>query len=287
MAEFDSVAIVGVGLIGGSIGQALRERKLAREVVGIGRQERNLRTAEKLGAIDRGTTVLAEGVAQAEIVVICTPVDTVAQLIVATAAACPARTIISDVGSTKEAIVTTAEAALASRRNGPWFVGSHPLAGDHRRGVGFSRGDLFERRKVIVTSTDTSHRAAVMNIVQFWQNLGAAVVEMGPAEHDDALAVISHLPHLVASALAYSTPKELLPLAASGWRYTTRIAGGDPALWRAIVAANRQHVLDALVRFDEALAVIREALEQGDDEQLFGFLERAKWVKSSRDALGD
>jgi prephenate dehydrogenase len=302
MAEYDTVAIVGVGLIGGSIGLALRERGLAREVVGIGRgpsslsdpnragarrTETTLHAALRLGAIDRATTSLAHGVSEANIVVICTPVDRVAEYVVNVAVECPKDALITDAGSTKEVIVTAADAAMASHRAGPRFVGSHPIAGDHRGGPEFARADLFEGRTVVVTPTDHTRPAAVTEISGFWQNLGARVTTMSPAEHDQALAMTSHVPHLVAAALAAATPRELLPLTAGGWRDSTRVAGGDPNLWLPIFASNRRSVLDALERFDGQLAAIREMLEQGDDQRLLDLLEAAATRKSERDALGD
>jgi len=287
MAEFDTVAIVGVGLIGGSIGRALRERKLAREVVGIGRREVALESAEQHGAIDRGTTNLHEGVADAQLVVVATPVDSIVDLVSQVAGASANRSLITDAGSTKREIVERVEALLIDRRDGPRYVGSHPLAGDHRTGVEFARGDLLEGRKVVVTPTEKSHRAAVLEISGFWQSLGAEVVTMSPDEHDRALAATSHLPHLVAAALTLATPKALLPLAASGWRDTTRVAGGDPEMWRAIFASNRQEVLDALKRFERWTGEIREILALGQDERLLRILERANWIKANRDSLGD
>jgi prephenate dehydrogenase len=287
MAEFDTVAIVGVGLIGGSIGRALRERKLAREVVGIGRREAGLKSAQELGAIDRGTMNLHEGVADAQLVVVATPVDSIVEFVSQAAAASANRSLVTDAGSTKGEIVRSVEALLVDRRDGPRFVGSHPLAGDHRTGVEFARGDLFDGRKVVVTPTEKSHRAAVLEISGFWQSLGAEVVTMSPEEHDRALAATSHLPHLIAAALALSTPKDLLPLAASGWRDTTRVAGGDPAMWRAIFATNRQEVLDALKQFERWTGEIREILALGQDERLLRILERANWMKANRDSLGD
>ncbi len=287
MAEFDTVAIVGVGLIGGSIGLAVRERKLARQVIGIGRNEGNLNAARRHGAIDVGTTSLVHGVEEAQLVIVCTPVDTIADLVSQVAAASANRSLITDAGSTKQEVVKTLEALLVDRRDGPRFVGSHPLAGDHRTGVDFARGDLFEGRKVIVTPTEHTHRAAVVEVGGFWQTLGAEVVVMSPAEHDQALAATSHLPHLIASALALATPKDLLPLAASGWRDTTRVAAGDPEMWRAIFATNRQEVLEALKRFERWTGELREILTLGQDERLLRILERAQWMKANRDTLGD
>ena len=150
MPAFETVAIDGVGLIGGSIGLALRERDLAREVVGIGRRKSSLEKAKQAGAIDRGTTDLRAGASDAQIVVVCTPVDLIAERVTKIATACRSSTIITDAGSTKSAILAAVDAELANRHNGPHFVGSHPIAGDHRTGVEHSRADLFEGRAVIV-----------------------------------------------------------------------------------------------------------------------------------------
>jgi len=287
MAEYDTVAIVGVGLIGGSIGLALRERKLARNIVGVGRRQVSLDAARKVGAIDHGVTNLAAGVAQAQLVIVCTPVDTIAERVIQSAAACPPGALVTDAGSTKETIVSTVDAGLANRRSGPRFVGSHPLAGDHRTGAEHARGDLFDARTVVVTPTNLTRPAAVTEISGFWESLGANVTQMTPAAHDAALAMTSHLPHLLATALAAATPHDLLPLAASGWRDTTRVAGGDPKLWQPIFAANRQHVLEALERLAHVVANLREALEHGDHETLTQILEAAAKTKRDRDALGD
>ncbi|MEX0613873.1 MAG: prephenate dehydrogenase/arogenate dehydrogenase family protein, partial [Pirellulales bacterium] len=216
MAEYDTVAIIGVGLIGGSIGLALRERKLARKIVGVGRRQNSLDTARKIGAIDHGVTNLAEGVSEAQLVVVSTPVDTVAERVIQALAAAPPGALITDVGSTKEAIVAMVDAAMALRRSGPRFVGSHPLAGDHRTGAEHARADMFEGRTVVVTRSDATRPAAVTEVSGFWQSLGATVTTMTPAKHDAALAITSHLPHVAAVALAAATPMELLRLTASG-----------------------------------------------------------------------
>ena len=287
MVEYDTVAIIGVGLIGGSIGLALRERKLAQKVIGVGRRQQSLDAARKVGAIDNGVTNLANGVSQAQLIIVATPVDTIAERVIQASVACPAGALITDAGSTKESIVAAVDAGLAGRRSGPRFVGSHPLAGDHRTGPEHARADLFEGRTVIITPTAHTRPAAVTEVGGFWQSLGANVRSMRPAEHDAALAVTSHLPHVAAVALAAVTPSNLLPLTASGWRDTTRVAGGDPALWQAILTANRQHVLDALDLLGQTFATLRQSLEQGDNESLISILETAAKRKRERDALGD
>jgi prephenate dehydrogenase len=287
MVEYDTVAIVGVGLLGGSIGLALRERRLAQKIIGIGRKQASLDIARKVGAIDNGVTNLANGVAQAQLIIIATPVDTIAERVIQVAAVCPATSLITDVGSTKEAIVAAVDSGLASRRSGPRFVGSHPLAGDHRTGPEHARSDLFEGRTVVVTPTELTRTAAETEVVGFWQALGANVERMGPAQHDAALALTSHVPHLAAVAMAAATPAELLHLTATGWRDTTRVAGGDPNLWLAILSANRQHVIDGLDMLGQTVNNLRESLEQGDHESLLSILEAAAKKKRDRDALGD
>ena len=287
MAEYDTVAIIGVGLIGGSIGLALRERRLAQRVIGIGRRQQSLDVARDVGAIDHGVTNLANGVAQAQLIIVATPVDSIAERVIQASAACPAGSLITDAGSTKESIVSAADAGLAGRRGGPRFVGSHPLAGDHRTGPEHARADLFEGRTVVITPTEHTRPAAVTEVSGFWESLGANIRKMSPKDHDAALAVTSHLPHVVAVALAAATPTELLPLTASGWRDTTRVAAGDSALWQAILTANRQHVLDALDLMGQTFNSLRESLEQGDNENLMAILETAAKKKRDRDALGD
>lgn len=287
MAEYDTVAIIGVGLIGGSIGLALRERRLAQTVIGVGRRQQSLDIARQVGAIDNGVTNLAGGVLQAQLIVVATPVDTIAERVVQASAACPATSLITDAGSTKEAIVAACDAGLAARRSGPRFVGSHPLAGDHRTGPEHARADLLEGRTVVITPTENTRPAAITEVSGFWQSLGANVVTMSPAKHDAALAITSHLPHVAAAALAASTPSDLLPLTAGGWRDTTRIAGSDPALWQAILTANRQHVLDAIDLMGKTFTSLRESLEQGDNETLLTIMETAAKRKRERDALGD
>jgi prephenate dehydrogenase len=285
MAEYDTVAIVGVGLIGGSIGRALRERRLARQVVGIGRRQTSLEAAHQVGAFDRGTLNLAEGARDAELVVVATPVGIIVDTVLAVARAAPQATI-TDAGSTKAEICRSVRerAADPSLPISGRFLGSHPLAGDHRTGPQFARADLLDGRTVVVTPEDGTPAALVERISAFWQSLGAKVVSMPPEEHDRALAATSHLPHLVAAALAAATPRDWLRLAATGWSDTTRIAASDPQLWSQIFSQNRDAVLDALKQFEACLGQLRDALQGGDDAELIARLQAAKGI---RDALGN
>ncbi len=284
MPYWDRVAIIGVGLIGGSIGLGLRQRNLARHVIGIGRRMETLRTAENRGAITEATTDLAAGVAQAELVIIGTPVQTIVDQVKQVAEAAKSGTLVTDVGSTKQSIVEGADRALAGAL-GLWtsFVGSHPLAGSERTGVEFARADLLEGRTVVVTPSEASKSDAVERVESLWQALGAKVERMSPAEHDQAVAATSHVPHVVAAALAAATKQDYLPLTATGWADTTRVAAGDVELWRQILSDNRPHVLAQLREFEKFIAAYAAALERGDEAQLAHLLQQGK---RHRDAVG-
>jgi prephenate dehydrogenase len=279
------VAIVGVGLIGGSIGLALARRGLAKQIVGIGRRAESLSAAKGLGAVTRTTLDLREGVAEAELVVVCTPVGQIVKHVCEAAAACPADTLITDAGSTKLEIVTQLDDA---QLRGPWrlgvrFLGSHPLAGNEKKGPEHARADLFEGRVVVITPSERTTTADCDALEDFWTALGARVVRMLADQHDRAVAATSHMPHLVASAIAAATPKEYLTLTAGGWLDTTRIAAAEPALWQQILLANRASVLESLSRVEGALAALRGAVEKRDAARLEQLLTEAKQV---RDALG-
>lgn len=286
MRTWNEVAILGVGLIGGSIGLALRKRGLARSVVGIGRSDATLETALAAGAITRGTKILADGVQAAELVIVCTPVGAIVEHVQATALACPRGCLITDAGSTKQMIARSLEQAAGT--DGRWgrdvrFVGSHPLAGNEKRGPQHASPDLFVNRTVIVTPGEHTSREDCEAIGEFWRALGARLVEMSPEEHDRAVAATSHVPHLVAAAIASSTPEEYVTLTAGGWLDTTRIAAGDPELWQQILLGNRTNVLEALARCEAMLDRFRRAVEQADDVMLRELLAQAKKL---RDAVG-
>jgi prephenate dehydrogenase len=287
MPASSRVAIVGVGLIGGSIGLALRQRGLAAEVVGVGRRTASLEKAIAHRAIDRGTTNLVDGVAEADWVVVATPVAQIVDTVLSVAAVSP-RALITDAGSTKAEICgAVRDHVLEAGPEGPLrgrFIGSHPIAGDHRTGPEHARGDLFEGRTVVVTPEESTPPGLVERAKEFWESLGATVELLSPEEHDRALAATSHLPHLVAAALASATPEEWLRLAATGWGDTTRIAAGDAGLWTQIFGQNRVGVVDALRRFEHQLEALATAIENSDAAAMTTLLTEAKRI---RDAFQD
>jgi prephenate dehydrogenase len=276
------LTIVGVGLIGGSIGLAAKKRGVCQRVRGVGRNKTSLERAHSLGAIDEAFLELEPAMAGADLAVFCTPVDQIAGQVLTAAKACQGHgTLLTDAGSTKSAIVAAVHGQLP---DGVQFVGSHPLAGSEKRGPEHADARLFENRLTVVTPTPHTDLAALERTRSFWQALGSRVRVMDPEEHDRALALTSHLPHLLASALAGILPEELRELTASGFRDTTRIASGDPPLWNAILAHNRAAILEALASLTRRLDRFRYCLENGDWTSLDSLLTQAKKV---RDALGN
>ena len=219
-----------------------------------------------------------EAAAQAELVVFCTPVDRIAEQMLAVAPHCRPGTLLTDVGSTKAAIVREVQGKLPS---GVAFVGSHPLAGSEKNGPDHADAELFQDRLVVLTPAG-GDALAPKRIAGFWEALGAQVRVMEAEEHDRALALTSHLPHLLAATLASTVPVELHALTATGFRDMTRLAAGNPEVWAAICHTNRAFLLDALTPFHERLASFQRALETGDQVALVRLLTEAK-VK--RDAL--
>lgn len=284
MTTLRCVTIVGVGLIGGSIGLALRQRNPNVRVVGFGSRPETLAEARRIGAITEIATA-PQAAAGSNLIVVCAPVDHIVDQVTRLAAVSRAGTLLTDAGSTKRDIVDSL-ANSAKLQHWPTdveFIGSHPIAGNEKKGPQYARADLFQGRIVVVTPTPLSNRANLGRLEEFWQSLGAKVVHMSATEHDQAFAVTSHLPHLLAAAIAGTTPERYVTLTAGGWQDTTRIAGGDPALWRQILLSNRDNVLAALTQFSSALEAWRTALESQDATELERLLTEAKHI---RDAVG-
>ena len=277
MSGWSTVAIYGVGLIGGSIGLALRERKLAEHVVGIGRNPERLARAVELGAIDSFVTDLSRA-PKPQLTILCAPVQLLPEHCGAIAEQFPG-TLITDAGSTKQSLVEEIERRFPRAR----FIGSHPMAGSEKSGVEHGCHDLFDGRMVILTPTDRSDPGDVQQLAKFWEAIGARTCSLDPASHDRALAITSHLPHIVASALAAETPEDLLHLIAGGWRDTTRIAAADVEMWTQILQENHRNVLESLRGYQAKLREFEQALEQNQRESIERLLNAGK---QQRDALG-
>ena len=275
-----TLAITGVGLIGGSIAAAARRQHVAGRIVGIGRTETRLADAVDAGLIDEGSTDVTAA-ADADLAVVCTPVDRIARDVRALVEVMSETSLVTDAGSTKRALCQ--ELADLDGISGPAFIGSHPLAGSTRQGFEHADADLFDRKICVVTPQPTANPSDTARLDDFWTALGAVVIHRTPDEHDQALACTSHLPHLIAAALVGSLSDEDIELSASGLRDTTRIASGDPALWVPIFQHNSTAIATALARFQVRLEEFSDGLGHDDGCALQKLLEEAK---RKRDGLG-
>ena len=280
----DRLAIVGVGLLGGSLAKAVRAHGLAREIVGIGRDAGRMQAAVRDGALDRATTDLAEGVAGAERIVLAAPVLTNETLLPGVWRAAPAGAVVTDVGSTKRGIVAAADRLAAGRRD-VHFVGSHPMAGSDRAGYAVARVDLFQGATVVLTPTEATDGGAAKSVGELWAAVGARVVTLDPEVHDRAVAAISHLPHVAAWALVDAVVRfepDALRIAARGFKDTTRIAASDPDVWREILLDNRDAVRASLTAFRTALDDLEALVVAGDGPALTAYLAR---MRATREKL--
>ena len=276
---FRSVTIVGVGLVGGSLGLALRRRGLARRVVGVGRRQASIDRAVELGAADMGTLDLLAGVAEAELVVLATPVGAMVGLARRAAQAMPRGTLVTDVGSTKARLVGELEEVAGGRFR---YVGSHPMAGSEKQGVDQAVEGLFDGASCFVTPTPQTDPFALGVVQELWQAVGSRVRILAPAAHDRLVALSSHLPHLVAAALVNVMTPEALSCAGTGFRDTTRVASGDPRMWADVCLHNRERLLETLDAIDRQLLTLRRILADGAESELLAWLESAKAVRDSR-----
>ena len=276
---FRKVAIIGVGLVGGSLGKALKKQGLAKEIVGSSRRKEALAHAVKDMAIDHGTHDVKKAVINADLVVLATPVSVVPAMLSAIAPNLKKSCIITDVGSTKVSIVAAAHQAL---QNPSMFVGSHPLAGSEKKGVEFSTETLFQDSTCIMTPLDETNRSAVDRVKKMWTAVGSQVKILTPEEHDKALAYVSHLPHVLAYALMGVINPEILQYGAGGLRDTARIASSTPQVWADICSANAKNIIGAIDDLAGVLSTIRKAISETDEKTL---LECFRVGKERRDQL--
>lgn len=275
----ERLAIIGVGLIGGSLARALRERGAVQHVVGCGRDAANLRRALELGVIDEAHHDPLEAVRGADVVVVAVTLGATGDILARIAPGLGPDTLVTDVGSAKACVVAAARQHL--RDACARFVAGHPIAGGEKSGVDAANGALYEKHRVILTPMPENSPAALARIRLMWETVGAEVFEMEAGLHDEVLAATSHLPHLLAYALVdclidLGKPVDVFDFAAGGFRDLTRIASSSPAMWRDISLANRTALLSVCDRFEHTLATLRGLLEAGDGAGLEAEFGRAK-----------
>lgn len=276
MKLFNKVAIIGTGLIGGSLALAIKKKQLAREVVGVSRRRSSLLSARKRGAIDRGSLKL-EIVKGADLLIFATPVNKIISLAPLVSKIISKDCIVTDVGSTKASIVLCLEKTFSN------YVGSHPLAGSEKRGMINATANIFQDSLCILTPTRNTNRTALIKLRQLWKQLGARTVLLSPASHDTVLSFVSHLPHVAAFSLIGIIPGKFLRHASASLKDTTRIAGSESELWVDIFLHNRRNILRSIKLLEDSVSDIKKAIQKKDREKLALILKKAK---AKRELLG-
>jgi prephenate dehydrogenase len=280
------LAVIGVGLIGGSFALALKQAKAVSHVTGVGRDPANLKLALERGAIDAIAANIASAARDAGLILVATPV---AQFPAVFASLADSKALITDAGSTKRDVIAAARKALGKKIS--QFVPAHPIAGAEKSGVAAASAELFRGKRVVLTPLRENSEDALTLVQQAWSSCGARITRMDPDEHDAVLAAVSHLPHLLAFALVHEVARrensaQLFSFAAGGFRDFTRIASSHPEMWRDICIANRDRLLHELKSYSSELGSVQKLLEAGDGaglEKLFAAARdaRNKWIQSS------
>ncbi len=280
---FGKIALIGIGLIGGSIALEVRGRKLARSVVAATRSAETAKTANRLKLADHCGTDLAAACDDADLVIVCTPVGACSEVAKTIAPKLKPGCIVSDVGSVKQAVIAAMQPHLPA---GVHFVPAHPVAGTEYSGPEAAIFDLFKGRWTILTPLPNSDAKAVTKLGAFWEALGSQVEKIDPADHDRILAITSHLPHLIAYSIVGTADdlgghlnSEVLKYAAGGFRDFTRIAASDPTMWRDVFLNNREAVLEVLQRFQEDLFYLQRAIRWGEGDKLFDLFSRTREIR--------
>ena len=286
---FERVAVIGVGLIGGSFALALKQAKACAHVVGAGRSAANLKRARELGVIDSIAPDAVAAAPDADLVLLATPVAQFLRLFREVASVLGPRALVTDGGSTKRDVIAAARAALGRKIS--QFVPAHPIAGAEKSGAEAASAELFRERRVILTPLPENSESTVKRAQDAWSACGARIARMDAEEHDAILGAVSHLPHVLAYALVHEFASredaaQLFAHAAGGFRDFTRIASSHPEMWRDICIANSDRILDELRRYRKKLDALGKLLEAGDAaalEKLFAEARAArdKWIHSS------
>jgi len=282
-AIYDRVALIGLGLIAGSMAHALRRGGLASEIVGTARSAETRRVAREIGLVDRVVETAAEAVAGADLVVLAVPVGVMGAVAAEIAPHLAPGATVTDVGSVKRAVI---EAVVPQIPAGVHFVPAHPLAGTEHSGPRSGFAALFDNRWCLIVPVAGADPQAVERLKRLWRAIGANVEEMDPDHHDLVLAVTSHAPHLiaytmvgVADHLRRVTDSEVIKYSAAGFRDFTRIAASDPTMWRDVFLSNKEATLDVLGRFTEELFVLQRAIRMGDGEMLLEYFTRTRAIR--------
>ncbi|MDA7950404.1 MAG: prephenate dehydrogenase [Pirellulaceae bacterium] len=296
MQPVETISIVGVGLLGGALATALQKSKLAKTIVGVDQNKEHLKSSLEMGQLTSATTDLAEGVAGADVVIFCTPVEIIPTLLNQALSHVPDHTLFTDVGSVKGTLTSQIPYDLGKGRH---FLGAHPLAGSEKSGPQNAWDNFFYKKYVLINlPTEWLRESEAINkpltiesevvtnlrkerppldfLCLFWQTLGGTLLFTTATLHDNIMAEISHFPHLVASLLAAETPEAWLDIVGPGWQSTTRVASGELLLWQQIIRQNKAEIIQKLTTTLETLNCLKNELEQNEFGTLWQILERGK-----------
>lgn len=276
---FKKMCIIGVGLIGGSIARSTRKNKLCLEIVGTGRNEKNLQQAVELGVIDDYELSIDEAVKNADLVVICSPVGSFERIFTELKEVWSDECLYTDVGSTKESVIKTLTSVFSDIPTN--FVPGHPIAGSENNGVAASIENLFVNKRIIITPTKKTDAIKIKQCQTWWQGMGAIVSQMSADHHDEVLAATSHLPHVLAFSLVEllknkQDEREIFEFAAGGFKDFTRIASSDPEMWSDICLANGTQLINVMKELEQQNRKISSLIEQGDKQGLCDMFKSAQ-----------
>ncbi len=274
--RFNKIAIIGVGLMGGSIALAAKRKKLAKEIMGVCRREVSRRKALKFRAVNKATLNLEEGISGADLVILAAPVGKIVNLAKKAAKFMQRGAILTDVGSTKRDSVKKIEKFANYKTH---FVGSHPMAGSDKAGVENASADIFNKALVIITKTKNTDKQSIATLKRFWQELGCRVLIVSPQRHDRLASLASYLPHVVSFALSSSQTKDSVKIAGGSLKETTRVASSEAELWKDIFLSAQAPTLKAIRIFSNNLKTLEKALKAKNEKALIKFLKRAKRIR--------
>jgi len=280
---FERICLIGLGLIGSSIGKIVHQNKLASHVTGYARSEKTRKTSMEIGFVDSVHDSASAAVAGADLVIICVPIGVMGEIAKEIASHLKTGCIVTDVGSVKQAVIEAVQHYLPDDVH---FIPGHPIAGSEKSGPESGYANLFVNRWTILTPVENTEPLAIEKLETFWKSTGSFVEVMGAKHHDLVLAITSHLPHLIAYSIVHTasdleevTNSEVIKFSAGGFRDFTRIAASDPTMWRDVFLTNKDAVLELLGRFSEDLSALQRAIRWGKGDELFDLFSRSRDIR--------
>jgi len=276
---FNNVSIIGVGLIGGSLGLAIKRKKLSNKVIGVGRRKSSISSAKKKGAIDEATLDIGKGVRESDLVIIATPINKVIDIAKKVVKHLPVGAILLDVASTKSNIVLEIEKIVPPYVS---YIGTHPIAGSEKKGVKFAEDTMFDNANCIITPTSRTDEEVLTRIKKFWENLGSRIIVMSPQMHDKIVSNISHIPHLIAAVLV-KISGEYLDFCGGSFKDATRVALSSPEMWTYVFMENKKYILKDMEKIISDFKKFSMLISNNKKQNLLKILNQTKFERQKID----